>query len=125
MEAGRELDALIAEKVMGLTLGPAPMSANFEITCVKLGDHEWRNISYYSTEIGAAWEVVEKLRGAGWTFHVDDVGFNDATEGEWRVMFTEATTGNEHVFADGKTAPHAICLAALKAVEVATVTDPK
>ena len=119
MEAGRELDALIAEKVMGLTLGPAPMSANFEITCVKLGDHEWRNISYYSTKIGAAWEVVEKMRG-----------HSDSLRRTFRIVaypyhrtyatFDIEEDSDDWTEANGDHAtPLAICLAALKAVEVA------
>ena len=67
-----------------------------------------------------AWEVVEKVQANGWTFHVDDVGFNNGIEGKWRVLLTEAETGDKHVFADGDTAPHAICLAALKAMSATT-----
>ncbi len=146
-EAGRELDALVAEKRMGRCRWcwdnrsqwlKVPSPEGFEGSSHQVGDENeidpltkervwyclkhnklaWTwNIPGYSTDIAAAWEVVEKLREDGWSFHVDDVGFNDATEGQWRVMFTEATTGNKHVFADGQTAPHAICLAALEAVD--------
>ena len=109
IEAGRELDALIAEKVMGLTLGPAPMSANFEITCVKLGDHKWRNISYYSTDIGAAWEVVENLGESNFALA--------RGQEHWTAGFS---TTNGMAGENADTAPEAICLAALKTVEVDT-----
>ncbi|WP_028609218.1 BC1872 family protein [Paenibacillus harenae] len=44
MKPGRELDALVAERVMGIIL-PNIHNANF-----------------YSTDIDAAWELVEKMR---------------------------------------------------------------
>ncbi len=148
MEAGRELDALIAEKVMGwrwfrflnkcYLIPPRNTETGFDPAHVlshwdgegKEGtpDLEWTTLSsypnfrlrHYSTDIAAAWEVVEKVQANGWTFHVDDVGFNNGIEGKWRVLLTEAETGDKHVFADGDTAPHAICLAALKAMSATT-----
>ncbi len=96
MKAGRELDALIAEKVMddmlaGIRLDGSPM---------------FDDIPHYSTQIADAWLVVEKLKEEfdfdisyskqGWTMYV----YNDTYSG---------------IYAD--TAPLAICLAALKAVE--------
>ena len=139
MEAGRELDALVAEKVMGwkwpddrcpicgwkyevsvdkgcvpdnCSLRPAPEIRE----CDKYGA--------YSTDIAAAWKVVEKLVNSGWC-----VGLLFDDNGHWAL----ATDGTQNVpLGDGPediattffiekelwcdTAPLAICRAALKAV---------
>lgn len=92
MNAGRELDALIAEKVMGdplqlkMALGPR----------------------HYSTDIAAAWEVVEKLRTAKYELLICTFS------GKWSVDVLH--TGKSIDVANADTAPHAICLAALNAV---------
>lgn len=111
MTPGRELDALVAEKVMGLDVnrtGPEtmwfarPMGGN------------WDDLKDYSTDIAAAWEVVEAVKARkidqGWF----DLGF---ANGSWGATFRTGAYYEpiEHVRAP--TAPHAICLAALKAVE--------
>ena len=57
LEAGRELDARVAEKVMGQGSG-YPLPNDF---------HYIAEIPYYSTDIAAAWEVVEKLKDDGYT----------------------------------------------------------
>lgn len=76
----------------------------------------------HSTSISAAWEVVEKLRALGWFVHIDNVGFNNEDEGQWRVFvqwFSDdddnPRDGESHV-SDADTAPEAICKAALLAV---------
>ena len=129
MEAGRELDALIAEKVMGHRMfEPPPMSEPWE---VMPDDYRGRPLLPYSTDIGAAWEVVEKMRERGkdrkdiaicmdgFSLSQNHVGedwqdYPWAPEGGWSATFTDGynTSG-----AAALTAPHAICLAALKAVE--------
>ena len=90
MEPGRELDALVAKKVMGW----------FEV---------WKPFSP-STDISAAWEVVEKLQGTYWVRmnsmmkdHSCGVGKPDM---RWEYY--------------GNSMPEAICKAALLAVLEAT-----
>lgn len=60
MEAGKELDALVAERVFGLKL------RNLTDTSCELwrapGWIECGPCSAYSTKIAAAWQVVEKMR---------------------------------------------------------------
>jgi len=100
MKPGRELDALIAERVMGgrkiddpgkpFGLGGAP---------------------HYSTDIAAAWEVVERLCEL-WP---ETTISHDKPINEWFVS-SEPEIGPTTVGASGDTAPHAIALAALKAV---------
>lgn len=106
LEAGRELDALVAEKVMGWTValedrGPCRVWRPHENSAERS-----QPIPPYSTSIEAAWEVVEKMRQREFGFSLNDA---------WIAWFLAAP--NEYQ-ADADTAPHAICLAALKAVGV-------
>jgi hypothetical protein len=101
MKAGRELDALIAEKVMG-----------FDKRIVsKVDGMPYADVLHYSTQIADAWLVVEKFP------NVAIFGPNDS----WLVRFSDDDGSiythpvDEPARAD--TAPLAICLAALKAVD--------
>lgn len=123
MKPGRELDALIAEKVMGCkVLWQASSVYGPYCGCLsgsrfQEGPHSGpnrfdENLKDYSTDISAAWEVAKKLAnmlGVHGEFQIRYVSFN----GEWHVD-TESSGLIVHVAAE--TAPHAICLAALKAV---------
>ncbi len=109
-KAGKELDALVAEKVMG-------WKKLFKKDYPDSGD--WRGLEWmwreregfmyseaqstkpYSTNIAAAWEVVEKLRDDN--FKIQEHGTH------WKVHFGAAWRGAE-------TVPHAICLVALDVV---------
>jgi hypothetical protein len=118
MESSRELDALVAEKVMGVE--------------VVKGWIDWGRkgpIKRYSTDISVAWEIVERKefmplklykcwdksgtdRGLGWCVNwcIDgECLCNTPASGNM-----ECPEGNE-VWA--KTAPEAICKAALLAME--------
>lgn len=77
--------------------------------CVKCGVSAYGTsiTPRYSTQIEHAWRVVEKMRGA-W-----DVSLTEWAEG-WCCTL-DAETPRE-IWAQAETAPHAICLAALKAV---------
>ena len=107
MKPGRELDSWVFEKVMGwVILLPGSDAAQDEA------------IPPYSTDIAAAWQVGEKMATGGWRLTLEAkllhrkeiraytaeferlVGDNIETAGVWEI----------------KTAPMAICLAALKAV---------
>ncbi len=67
MGAGREMDALIAERVMGFVV--EPVGGNYRYyndTIAHERGGKWTSpVPAYSTEIAAAWEVVEFLREAG------------------------------------------------------------
>jgi len=101
MKPGRELDALVAEKVMGWApeypggwLHPPRNHPNRK----KYLDHDGCSVLQpYSTDIAAAWEVVEKI----------EYNLELIEDEEWIASFFG-------VRAFGKSAPHAICLAALK-----------
>ena len=121
MKAGRELDALIAEKVMGLIAYKVQLTAPPpRVRTIDELQRVGSPLSHYSTDIAAAWEVVQKLgRWRGFDFmlvmpdleqtfhlHTYEAGWYEATN-----------DGPERrVVGDADTAPLAICLAALKAV---------
>lgn len=127
MIAGRELDALVAERVMGWTLTtPVDPACDFAVGTKRDGTDARRNfgrgpdgkeVSFplYSTDIAAAWQVVEKLRADGYEVQV-------AAEPDPRVSAYHceiarlSDSGSTVEFDD--TAPLAICRAALAAVEV-------
>jgi hypothetical protein len=95
----RDLDALIAKKVMGWEFLE--------------GSVQSFALSPYSTDIGNAWLVVEKLRAdAGYYVTITAPSTGNGGK-DWAVRF-----GNEDVMFVGEAnnAPMAICLAALKAV---------
>ena len=126
LEAGRELDALVAEKVMGwkwdkgnslqhLLLGPDG-AIGAVIFHDGIADDDGivqpLDCPHYSTDIAAAWEVVEKLRRANdgeYLFTINDAGM-------WYAKFLDEH--GEPVSRSGfcDTAPLAICRAGLLAV---------
>ena len=79
-------------------------------TCDSLGALEDGDVREWSpsTEIDAAWEVVENRAADNWAWTVETT-----TTGEVAACFWEGDTFHT---AYAKTAPHAICLAALKTV---------
>lgn len=134
----REIDALVAEKVMGFTLCKCtdeeiekwrsgycakenegaigfyvdpPRRFGSDKTCNKCGKY-YVPILSYSTSIEAAWSVVEKMM----INRFEDVNIDADSPNEWRVAFTDYI--EKAGVAEAKTAPLAICLAALKAVGV-------
>lgn len=107
LKPGRELDALVAEKVMGIKLcrcyGQKPNEHSsigkcFDCRCLNGSDA-------YSTSIADAWKVVAKI----------DQPFELCTDDE-RNIHTVRFNLDRGEFVQAHTAPHAICLAALKAV---------
>lgn len=116
MEAGRELDALVAEKVMGWTKRISADHTGSEIKVLRnMGIiYAWKDaerkergldVPAYSTDIAAAWQVAEMMRGLDFRLNKD---------GDWVCCFG----GTVAFCGESDTAPHAICLAALKAVGV-------
>lgn len=134
MKAGRELDILVAEKVLGLKVVKTVWGKRKQYGCYSIGEPDWYDdagatelgnpLPAYSTDIAAAWEVVEhmnnlgtKSRDAYFILNKSDSGFKvsfyrrkHVGPGQWDYVAYHGT-----VKAD--TAPMAICLAALKAVE--------
>lgn len=111
MAAGGDLDAAIAEKVMGWT-------ALFQVD----GNGLWAGLSdgserpayvpSYSTDIAAAWQVVENLRARGCEFSLSE---RATDESAWHCAFFPK--GGSCGIGFGGTVPEVICIAALDAVE--------
>lgn len=121
MKPGRELDALVAKKVLGLSvfIGLYQSDRDYrgqwdeDLLYSPYTDNPTYQIPvpHYSTDIAAAWEVVEKLKALNENgdFHLEHLW------GFWRVSTCNSPSGWS-AWTRGQTAPHAICLAALKAV---------
>ena len=113
MPAGREMDALVAEKVMGLRID----------RCLSLSEpyvweshHGPQKIPNYSTSIAPAWGVREMVSALG----LGEMLIYRRFDGTWVAY--QATGCADYDFGDwsviADTAPLAICRAALKACEV-------
>ena len=118
MEPGRELDKLVAQKVMGAFVRQnekglydlvIPGGVN-QVDFVE-ADDALEASPPYSTDIAAAWEVVERLAdGSHGGF---DCGID--WDGGWWACFEEPG-GNKYHVENQDTAPQAICLAALDTI---------
>lgn len=125
MEAGRKMDVLIAETIMGFQAvydGPWTDTSGdvFVHKRMFLGGQE-EHVPEYSTRIWHAWDIVEWLRELGYSF--DAGSWENVDDGNnWQVAFEKA----DALFpesAEAPTMPLAICRAALKAV-TAEVAPP-
>lgn len=128
MNTGRELDALVAEKVMGLLpcsdpVGRCGAAKMTPCQCWGTPDRDGvvagGELASYSTDISTAWQVVEKLALQGRALALQAPGSSDMNEyyqkfNRWTAEFQ----GQELCPCVADTAPLVICLAALKAVGV-------
>lgn len=114
------MDALLAERVMGWT-PQARSGVGFTTP-----EGEYRSIDIWtpSVDIAAAWQVVEKLDRDGWWWTLDKTWTADGPD-QWQVSLlpSESLQTDRRGDALAPTAPHAICLAALRAV--GALPDPR
>lgn len=131
----RERDALVAEKVMGFkflferrgdyelavfvdprrrqhtrTNGPR-YTPTGGLEAARRGFYG--DLDRFTTDIAAAWEVVESLHDRGLYTSMS----KDPSMGTWDVRGWNDKTNSNRFIAHADTAPLTICLAALKAVE--------
>jgi hypothetical protein len=140
MGAGREMDALVGEqiykqKIEWMDCQRNPECGDLEAytwtkhskaypiekhPCYFIGGTLWETIPFFSTDISAAWEVVEKLEH-NWNL-LREVGMcgTTPTEGSMQYRFILAYPNLEMVGVTATTAPLAICRAAL----IAVMEDP-
>lgn len=118
MKPGRELDALVAEKVMGYAIGDGQGGWIVQKVIIHRPDDgtaEWlrngqQQLPHYSTDISAAWEVVDKLK-----ISIVPQCLGAPDEYSYMVEYeNEPYVNGIRVFASK--APEAICKAALLAV---------
>jgi len=130
MNPGRELDALVAEKVMGLEPWPEQdprwQCKAFKAKIIPYGQEAKPCLPpEYSTDIAAAWEVMEKFKDrgleVGWDKYREKWFCTNLAE-DFRYAFDLDETEFKSTFNDNSiavladTAPLVICVAALKAV---------
>lgn len=120
MKPGIELDALVAEKVMGWRYKETVYSGGAVLSPAQwIKPNGWPVdiVPHYSTDISAAWEVVEKMSKT----HFSEMAMTELEDGTWGWMARFIRVLNEPYTVKGyrataKTAPEAICKAALLAV---------
>ncbi len=127
MQAGRDLDALIAE-MMGWTWDEKTAHSPTGSRNDNRGKYEWWWLPKYSSDMAAAWEVVEHVRKYSGRNAFSLFGPSDESEA-WFCGFERKWHGrqfeNIYDLEAGDTAAHAICLAAIKAIKEATASTPR
>lgn len=116
MNAGRELDALIAERIFGYTLDYefAEMTGAPCVPALRDQYDEWGVLPEYSTSLAAAEQIINKYwqrdpKQLGWQFII-----KTATSGvDVCIRRWEGYTLTGEVWAWGETMPLALCRAAL------------
>ena len=104
----RRLDALVAEKVFGCN---SEFGGTGAWCRCENGPHSKTlglTLPYYSTSIEAAWEVVEKIGPIRTSSCTHDCFSLTHWPGEWEAEWGDIGAYSKH------SAPHAICLAALR-----------
>lgn len=119
----RERDILVATRVMGL---PEPMESPFNGKWIhhvaretypgsgvfKEDRDRQSELRSYTTDISAAWEVVEKMQQK-YTYSL-----SHETHWDFYQAWLENPVGDEFANANAPTMPEAVCLAALRALGV-------
>lgn len=112
MSGSRELDARIAEHVMGWTDVRLYFANSGDPEALGTAPGNGREVvPDYSTDIAAAWLVVQKLGARGFMMHKSVVG------NYWRARFDIPVLAMEEPYVLAETAPLAICQAALLLVK--------
>ncbi len=111
MKPGPELDALVAEKVFGEPVIKDGLGYIFRDQLEFEG--EYLQVPSFSTSIAHAWEVVEVI-AKDYEIHIQLNSFDP----KWRCYISSHNKEPLGRLADHSedTAPHAICLASLKAI---------
>src|SRR5690606_4737413 len=121
MEAGRDLDALVAEKVLGLRVYRD--SGNVFLGSPDSHPDTW-GLPPYSTDIAAAWQVIEYFRQEGKSWLIETHHTYGGTENELGYFISNHdcefrplngwTWEDDFIETTAPALPLAICLAALK-----------
>lgn len=119
MNPGRDLDALIAHQIFDLpvhrtggdwTIGPRELYDDH-------GSMEVLNsLPEYSTDIAAAWDIVEKLGHFGSSFSLLEEHCGEFGQEGFVAKF-RTHDGDWSKVGYSESAPHAICLAALNLIK--------
>lgn len=116
MQPGRELDVLVAEKVMG----DVNEDGSWYSADGSRFTHRDGGPRPYSIDWGDAGRVVEKIKSTSpHTWHIE----YDPESNQWTAGFVSYFPMEWQEYSEASTAPYAICLAALRAVGVEVPAD--
>lgn len=109
MEAGLQLDILVAEEILGYKIYAGATASTAENVLVT------SRVPRYSTGISSAWQVVEKMIENGWSYH----GFSSLTFPFSGCEFIKelCVSAAPCNLTEAKSMPEAICKAALLALQ--------
>ena len=124
IQAGRELDASVAQYVMG-AVPVRDLNEGSRWHWLEGTVPGWRfpngrafasdeGLPLYSSDTCATWEVVMSLMASGWEVCVEP-SYRDNAGDAWMVRMHHRVMGVT-ITESGRTAPLAVCLAALRAV---------
>lgn len=118
MRPSKELDSLIAEKVMGGVRKKEILSVtNIDVSAGSITTGTELEYPRYSTDIAAAWEVVEKLKMSVYApgAPLANGEYGNSSQ-KWEAETRSVGKFDYACWEYGETAPLAICLTALTAV---------
>lgn len=121
IEEAHRINIAVAEKVMGY---PAVWTSTEPVQLTATEALARGRIPSYSTDISAAWEVVEHIhKTTNLIISIQRQEVNDVNRGYYAVFMKKyfPPGGTNDIYDNwhfGETAPHAICLAALKVMGV-------
>lgn len=115
LEAGREIDALVAEG-MGLTITEASRHTDSIVYDIENAGRFFAPVSRYSTSISSAWEVVEKFKDYLYLYHNSRLCGPGPYDVMWECKLVEGEPKEDprRYYGVAPTAPLAICRAFLK-----------
>lgn len=102
MQAGQDMDMLISEKVL----------------CLTVDDWNWRffaNKTHYSTELGCTQEVIDALAKPPFSWHIESTNHEGGVSW-WACLWEDCEDGVDDFLvyaANAETVPLAVCRAAL------------
>jgi len=109
MQAGPDLDAEVARKVLEVVVIMDTASGNYQLRDV--ANKRFIAVHPYSTDTATAHELLRDFKNKGCTFQI-----NAPTEEEsqWSVAISHPQIGGINFGAKGESLPHAICQAILQ-----------
>lgn len=109
MPAGRELDIMIAERVMGQRIASVVPYPTMHV------DDEIEVLPNYSTDVSAAWDVVAVMLAKGWTWESLGSGYGYRAH-FYKLPLSLTASANWDAIVNGTTIALAICRAAIARV---------
>lgn len=115
VEAGRELDRLVAEQIMGWRYYASGygLAAQRPYWVTPQGPFSAENLPRFSADVAAAWQVVERLRGDGWDWRIANGSDRPTGAAGWQVSVLRVRPQQLEGSAFAENVALAICRAAL------------